>query len=139
MDRNCSHCGTSFPAQRPTARYCSSSCRSRASVQRKREGQVAEVVTNLPERPSDPASTLAGTVGRQLEGAKKRDTYAGQQALIIAERMDRLSPLDTGSQVAALSRELDRLMTALLANVAPEADALDTLQGNVVPMRQRRA
>lgn len=143
MNRECSQCGKDFPAKRPTARYCSSSCRAKASIERKRQKQVADVVASLPpigtEDQGERAGRLVATVRRQLEDANTLDTYAGQQALILARRMDEFSPMENGSQLASLSKELDRLMTALLANVAPQADALDELQGNVVPMRRRRA
>ncbi|OYO16625.1 hypothetical protein CGZ93_17855 [Enemella dayhoffiae] len=108
-------------------------------MERKRGHQVAEVVAKLPERPASVSEGLLGVTARQLEAAGKLQTYAGQQAVIIARRMSDFSPMENGSQLAALSRELDRLMTSLLVDIAPEADALDELQGNVVPMRQRRA
>ena len=132
MKRACSRCGKTFEAKRSTAQYCSSSCRVRASQIRK---SSAEVV-NLPQKSVEPAG-LAATVEKQLRDAGKLDSYAGQQALFMARRLER-SAMDTGAAVAALSKELDRLMTAVMADVEAEPDALDEVQGQVLQMRGRR-
>lgn len=132
MQRQCAECGRSFEAKRPSARYCCSSCRGKASHKRK---NGAEVVS-LPHSDGD-SSGITSAVEKQLLAAGKLDTYGGQQALFLAGRLER-SVIDSGSAVAALSKELDRMMTALLADVEQEPDALDEAQGKVLHMRTHR-
>jgi hypothetical protein len=64
-------------------------------------------------------------VRAELEAADRLGTALGQQALALAERMS--SKFDTGSAVAAVSKELRAVMDAALANAATAADALDEL------------
>lgn len=137
--KRCEECGKRFTAQRSTARFCSSSCRGKASARRK----IVAAVTVLPQNPEkssvDPSGHqgLVQAVREQLERAEKANSYAGEQVLFMAGRLER-SAGDTGSAVAALSRELDRLMVALMADVTHEPDELDLIQGKVLQMRTRR-
>lgn len=137
MLRNCVRCGSAFEAKRERARYCSGSCRAMATKDRARAG--AAPVVELPKpQPTPPVPTgVAAAVERQLRAAGKLDTYAGQQAIFLATRLE-ASTIDTGSAVAALSKELDRLMGVLLADVEDDSDELDVIQTKVVAMRTRR-
>ena len=135
MDKECEFCSKSFTAQRSTARFCSTTCRVKASTARKNGENVVDLPQIVAETPR--SSDLVETITRQLTDAGKIDTYAAQQCLVMARKMQN-SVLDTGSATAALSKEIDRLMTALLADVEVEEDALDKIQGKVLQMRARR-
>lgn len=69
---------------------------------------------------------LAGAIQRELSAAGRLDTYLGQQALMLADRIG--SSMDTGSSVAALSRELREVMAKALDGVKVAADPLDELR-----------
>lgn len=134
MQRQCERCGSVFEAKRERARYCSSSCRGMATKERARSGE--KQVVDLP-KPSSAHAGLSTAVERQLREVGKLDSYVGQQAVFLAQRLE-ASTVDTGSAVAALSKELDRLMSAILAEAEPDTDELDEIQGKVVAMRSRR-
>jgi hypothetical protein len=76
---------------------------------------------------------LVAAIRRELEGARRLDTALGRQAMRLAERMH--SMMDTGSAVAALSRELRAVMAEALAGVPAKADGLDELAAR----RERKA
>ena len=77
---------------------------------------------------------LVKSVERALDEAGK-DGWRAQQAIQLARKLS--TPGEAGS--AALSKELDRLMGELMADVRSEPDELDQLTENVVPMRRRRS
>lgn len=58
----------------------------------------------------------------EVERMKKTDTVLGQTALELAARL--ASPKDTGSAIAAVSRELDRVMLRLQSGAAQAEDQL---------------
>jgi len=116
MDAQCASCGGTFEAQRSSAKYCGQTCRKRGS----RRGEVA----TLP--PADePVGLVAATLA-ELQAAGRADTALGQQALALAERVN--NPRDTGSAIAALSRELRAVMVEALKGVEVAADPLDELR-----------
>lgn len=149
MQATCSECGKTFEAQRVSAKLCGPACRKRAS----RRNQVAggqprpvapprpagppriKVVEPPPDEPDagdsghSDASTLRLSLleatRRQLEDLGQVDSVLGQQALRLAERM--MSPFDTGSALAALSKEFGRVMDTLVAQAPAQSDALDEL------------
>lgn len=134
QQHSCTVCGKAFETSRSHARYCSSTCRGKALKSRKAEG--AEVVT-LRTSPVVDADGLVGAVTVQLQAAEKLSTYGGQQALVVAMRLQS-SGGDTGAAVAALSKELERLMSVLMADVRSEPDAIDQAQAAVVQLRTTR-
>lgn len=107
----CAACGESFTAQRSTARYCSETCKKRA--------QRAPVA-------SDGVSGLLATIQDQLRAAGRLETVPGQQALEVARQMT--APRQSGSAVAALSKELRALMAEAMKGVAVVADPVDELR-----------
>jgi hypothetical protein len=138
VDRSCEVCGKALTSTRKDARYCSSSCRGKAVAKRRLAAQAAEVVVPIsPAAPPAETSGLRATVAEQLRKVKRLDTVAGQQALLLADRLEH-STLDNGSAVAALSKELDRLTAALLSDLREEPDALDDAQGQVLEFRTAR-
>lgn len=119
MVRDCVMCGRPFQARRSTARYCSSTCRARRAQGRS-------------PRPVDTPAPTAGAplvvqVRRALEAAGRLDTYLGQQALTLAERLAGQNG-DSGAAVAALSRELRSVMREVLEGTAQATDLVDELE-----------
>jgi hypothetical protein len=62
----------------------------------------------------------------ELQAAGRADTALGQQALALAERVN--NPRDTGSAIAALSKELRAVMVEALKGAEVAADPLDELR-----------
>jgi hypothetical protein len=86
------------------------------------------VVTTLPEpaiSPPDQDFPLVNAVKADLDAAGRLDTPLGQQAVRLAQRM--CSPYDTGSALAAVSKELRSVMAEALKDVDAGGDALDEL------------
>lgn len=71
------------------------------------------------------ASGLVAAVRAELEAAERDATALGAQALALAARID--TGADTGSAIAALSKELRAVMDSALAGAAKAADKLDEL------------
>ncbi len=94
MNRECDACGTEYEAQRKTSQYCSTRCRMRAS--RRPETAVAA------EAPD--GDGLLNALRCELAAAGRLETALGQQAIALAVKL--ASPFDTGSAMAAVSREL---------------------------------
>lgn len=128
MTRHCAVCGKAFEAKRSTAKYCGSTCRARQS-----QGIKPPRPARGVDAPPAPAavmplvgeSPLVASVRRALEDAGRLDSVLGQQALMLAGRL--AGQGDSGSAVAALSRELRAVMDAALADAPQAADALDEL------------
>lgn len=133
MQRKCDRCGKSFVGQRSTAKYCSASCRSLASQTRVRGREVVQLPAPVPAS----SSGVVAAVEAELLAAGKLSSYGGQLAMRLAHRLD-VSTADTGSALAAVSKELDRVMVALLSDVRKEPDALDEIRAEVVQMRTAR-
>ena len=114
MDRVCAICGTAFEAQSYRARYCSPRCRQRAH---RGAQEVADVVSipSLADRPE----SITTAVTAVLEASGATGSPLGQLALLLARRLD-TPGLDSGSSVAATSRELMRVLRQV------EADAKRT-------------
>ena len=123
MTRNCAWCGEAFQAKRPTAKYCGGSCRAKASNASKRAPRRAPV--ELPPAPAPADGGVVAAVSAELEAADRAESFLGAQALALAARIDAGS--DTGSAVAALSKELRAVMDAALADAPKAADKLDEL------------
>lgn len=115
MTRTCSSCGRPFEAERSTAKYCGPTCRKRAS--------------RRPSEPSGPVAALpiglVEATRTELAAAGQESSALGQAALRLAERM--CGEFDTGSAVAALSKELRAVMAEALADAPKAADAMDEL------------
>lgn len=117
----CGGCGDTFEAKRKTAKYCSGTCRTRGN---RRSGEAPAVANGLSE------STRA-----ELARLRKLDTVQGQQVMVIALRMESL--FETGSAVAALSREHSRLM-GLLSRDAKVVDPVQAAKDEVARKRAQR-
>jgi hypothetical protein len=123
MRVRCSACGKPFEAERSTAKFCGATCRKRQS---RKAGPVADMPDPTPIAPPETAKdSLVDAVKADLKAAGRLDSALGRQALRLAERMG--STFDTGSAIAALSRELRAVMAEALQNGAKAADGLDEL------------
>lgn len=124
MDRICDACGAAYEAIRANARFCSDRCRKRTARQPK---PLAEMPTVTPEVAQLLVSQLSKIVTDELVAGGVLDTSPGQAALLLAQRME-LGTTDTGSAVAAMSRELRSLMAEALGKTETAADPMDELK-----------
>lgn len=116
----CAQCGESFEAARTTRRFCGPRCQkqSRRAMPRTTPEPVAvDVDADGEETPR-----ILVVTRTEVERMQKTDTVLGQQALELAARL--ASPKDTGSAIAAVSRELDRVMLRLQSGAAQAEDQL---------------
>jgi hypothetical protein len=128
MKRKCNVCRLSYEAQRPTSKFCSPNCRA--------TNARTAPMSWTPVHPVPPASasiasitptdsSLVKAIRSELDAAGVADTASGQQALRLATQ---LSGYDTASGMAALSRELSRVMAETLrVAVSLMADPVDEL------------
>lgn len=119
MQRQCDQCGEPFEAKRPTAKYCSGTCRTRRS----RSGPSAPPPPVVDAGPSD---GLVGSVRSELEQLAQIDSVIGQHALEIAKRIVGAPGMNTG--VASLSKELSRVMGEARSVSTVAADPVDDLK-----------
>ena len=126
MQRACEACGKSFNAVRASARFCSDACRKRVARHGGAKPQLS-VVESMPERPKN-AGSLLGAVMIALEEAKTLETPAGRLAVSLASRIEDPVSMDSGSAVAALSRELRAVMAEALARSSKSSSPLDLIR-----------
>lgn len=122
----CALCGEPFEAKRSTKRYCSASCRARAS-------QGATPVTDLP-RPT--ANGVEAATRAELDAADRLDTALGQAALALARRVD--SDRETGASAAAVTKEWRTVMTEALKGAGAAASPLDRARDELARRRAAR-
>lgn len=127
MQRLCDSCQKPYEAKRVTSRFCSPTCRSRAS----RGAVVADL------RPPAPTGGLVGAVRRELEEAERLDTALGQAALGLAERL--AAGNDTGSAIATLTREMRTTLEAAKAGARVADSPLAQLRDELAERRRRRS
>lgn len=73
-----------------------------------------------------PPGRLTEATRVELAAAGRLETPAGQQAVMLAERLD--AGQDTGSGIAALSRELRATMVVAMADAQKVESELDKLR-----------
>jgi hypothetical protein len=124
MDRLCDVCCVPYVAQRRTSRYCSGRCRVRAS----RAGLSG------PGRPvrrvdlvSSGPSALVQAVTAELERVGRLDSAYGVMALALARALSSSSYV-SGSSVAAMSRELIKVMDIAVEDALVGPDLLDEVR-----------
>lgn len=81
----------------------------------------------LPAVDLEVSSGLYAQTAKKLRSLKLFESYEGQLALKLAYRID-MPSADTGSSIAALSKELRQLMASLMSGSAEALDPLDELQ-----------
>lgn len=133
MKVSCTQCSSEFEAKRSTAKFCSPTCRQRSRRGKSEPGKVEAPADNTEGAPAQALTfgillgeDIVAATKRDLEAAKKLDTVVGRQALVIAARMT--LPKATGSEIAALSRELSRLMSLAVGKGNQEADPVDEVK-----------
>ena len=125
MERKCDVCQPPYQAKRAVSRYCSPKCRQRAARSKARGSEVARV-TIPSAHIEQPAGLVEATI-RRLQSASVLDSVEGQSALVLARRIESGSA-ESGSAVAALSRELRAVMDAALKSSAPAGNLIDELR-----------
>ncbi len=135
MTRECDVCGGEYEAQRKTSRYCSTRCRTRASRRTEtpetlhgtfNRGPGTNVRTDGSTHEVSDSGGLLEALRRELADAGRLDTALGQQAIALAVKL--ASPFDTGSAMAAVSRELRAVREEALRGAEQVADPLDELR-----------
>lgn len=122
MQRPCDVCGTPYEAKRPTSKYCSTRCRTRAS--RGTPTEHADVVP-LPA-PEEQAGPVEAATLRELEAVERADSVFGQTALALARKLD--AGRETGAAMASLAKQLEATLATATEGVTTAADPLDELR-----------
>ena len=124
MTVTCVVCGGEFQAVRHQAKYCGGKCSKRAQ----RGAGPTRMPTPAPNVEVDnPNVGLVSTVINELTAIDRLNTSIGQAALRLATRME-TSTVDTGSGLAAMTRELRAVMGQLMASGQAAMDPLDELK-----------
>lgn len=121
MTATCGSCGREFETKRASAKFCGDACRKRA--QRAPGGRQAAAQERPAAKPAAPpraapvpSGQLVVRTTEALVKVDRLDTYAGQQAIALAQRIE--SPFETGQAVSSLSKELSRVMDEILSSAA---------------------
>lgn len=141
MDRHCASCGKPLSSASPRARFCNSTCRSRAH----RAGGLASVgnaaqPVDLASRrtAAAPAQGFVAAVEATLTKADRLDTWEGQAALHLAQQMA-ASAAATLSARAAASKELREAMDRALKGVAATTSSVQEIRDELARRRRERA
>jgi hypothetical protein len=125
----------SFQATRRDAKCCSDLCRAKLNIRKRRMRALGSVDGGFsPGQPSalslspSPSPLVAVTTVTEeaLRRAGKLGSPQGAMLLVIADRLDH-DEMETCAGLVALSRELDRLLGAVLKG-SEEPDKLDELE-----------
>lgn len=141
MDRHCASCRKRLDSTSPRARFCSSTCRSRAH----RSGGLA-VVAGAPQpvdlasrrTATEPAQGFVAAVEATLTTAGRLDTWEGQAALHLAQQME-TSTAATLSARASANKELREAMDRALKGVAATTSSVQEIRDELARRRRQRA
>lgn len=122
MTVSCAACGRPYEAKTSRARYCSETCKKR--------GQ-----RRATDAPVEPSPSLVDATRLELDAAGLLDTRMGQQAMALAAKV--ASGYDTGSALAAASKELDRLIDKAMASTAKTVSRVDEMKARRDAIRDR--
>lgn len=142
-------CGAEFTPRKSTGRFASTACRVRWNRAQKRQESDAGLLADAkivalagrrrtPQKPTAAVASVEAAVRAELGDVV--NTSLGQQALLLAQRMDQR--VDTsGSAVAALSKQLVILTAAAMGGAEPDAaaDPVAAVQAQVLSIRQAHA
>lgn len=124
--RACDACGSLYQPLRRTSRYCSGRCRKRAQrsglAAPKDDGAAREERAGRPA----PRGTVTAAVVAELREAKRETSALGQTCIALAQRIDAAHG-ESGSALAALTRELRAALDATLTAAGAQTDVLDEL------------
>jgi hypothetical protein len=107
--KTCEGCGRRFEAQKPNRKWCDNVCGRRARRKAQREFPPVARVLQLPAS-DDGDLPLVDAVRAELDARGMAGSASGVHALMLADRM---AQAQTPSGVAALSRELNRVLVEL--------------------------
>lgn len=118
--RRCDRCGRSYEFKRASSKFCSSSCRTQASK------PTAGVVA-LPAGPAPVETETVEATRAHLARLGRLEHPLGLMALRLAQRLDGATA-DTGSSLAAVTKELRAVLTEAAAGVKVSDDPVDELR-----------
>ena len=119
MRVTCQSCRKRFTAQRSTARYCSGKC-----AKREQRAEAAATASQTAKATAGPVGRVGAAVEADLDAAGVLGTPAGAQAMQLARRLD-LSAGDTGSAMAAVSRELSKVLEEAKRKTGAQVNPVD--------------
>lgn len=129
MRKDCAACGEPFEAANARRRTCSDRCRKAAS----RSARIRPV-RDVPPKPDEPKPVDPAGRGElwqvthaQLVAADRVNTPLGQLALQHAAALDSPDRTDTGSSLAALSKEYRAALAEAIRDAETERDDLDDI------------
>lgn len=134
MQRLCDVCDVPYEAKRPTSRFCSATCRKRASRGAVTAPEVEDLPKLVPEHVDGPVTESALAV---LHDVERSGTPLGQAALALARRVD--LNRDTGAGLAALVKQFEATLKAATADVKSAASPLDLMRDELAERRSRGA
>jgi hypothetical protein len=129
MELTCAACGEPFDAKSRRFKFCARpECKRQRARGRKRGERAVGEVIDLPPPPARVSVTSATRA--QLEKVGRAETAEGQNAIVLAERLDAATynALETGSSVAALSKQHLAALADALKDVSVNADGVDELK-----------
>lgn len=131
MIRACDLCQEMYEAARPSSRFCSSRCRTRAHRE-----PPAVLLPALGVVSVRPVTAVRDAVHAELAAAGREGSYLGSLALGLAARID---SHNDGIALALLIRELRQTMdAALTAEHSAVADPVDELRARRDQVRHAR-
>ena len=119
MTRTCQQCGAAFESKTSRSKFCGPRCRRKAYDAR----QLGTVVQPMEHRADVPR--MLDVVRSELTAAGRESSVAGVNALHLAARID--AQAETGSALAALSKQLQSLVAEALKDATAAVDPLDEL------------
>lgn len=142
MDRHCAWCGKPLASTSKRARFCGSTCRSRAH--RSGGSAGAELTAVQPvdlasRRPAeDQEQGIAAATEATLRKAGRLDTWEGQAALHLAQQIE-LSRRDTISARATAIEKLGKAMDRALKGVEARTSSVQEIRDELARRRRQRA
>lgn len=123
MERPCDVCGVAYEAKRPNSRFCSATCRKRAS-----RGVPTEHVADVtPLPPAEPEiGPVEAAALRELQEVGRLETALGRTALTLARKLD--VGRETGAAMASLAKQLEATLSTATEGVTAVSDPLDELR-----------
>lgn len=146
MKRACVICGAPYEGLSERAKYCSSTCRSRAS----RGATTSQVVTDsettqvtgsdiapvVDLNPPVERGPVEAALFSELSDVDRAGSALGQAALTLARRVD--AGRDMGTGLAALVRQMEATRASATADVKSAASPLDKARDQLAERRAAR-
>lgn len=139
MERRCEVCGKAYESKSPKARFCSSTCRSRAHRGGQSQQRAASGPGGLVALPQPPAAggELIRSVEKELQEADRLETYLGQAAVDLARRIE-FSTSAPLSQAAAAHRELRAAVADAVRGAHVAKSAMQRHRDELAARREKR-